>query len=96
DRVLPQRLHGPPLATKSELTNMVSDLKAFFTSELAVLKEELSTVTGLIRATEENVHDLQIKQGSTDSCLQELIATCTQLSMRVRQLEDSARQRNVK
>ncbi|CAH2219935.1 Hypothetical predicted protein [Pelobates cultripes] len=43
DQVPPQKLQGPPLATKSDITNMVSDLKAFFTSELAVLKEELNT-----------------------------------------------------
>ncbi|CAH2278124.1 Hypothetical predicted protein [Pelobates cultripes] len=44
-RAPPQRLQGLPLATKSDINNMVLELKAFFTSELAELKGELSTFT---------------------------------------------------
>ncbi|CAH2311644.1 Hypothetical predicted protein [Pelobates cultripes] len=75
---------------------MVSDLKAFFTSELAVLKEKLGTLTGQIRATEDEVHDLRVKQDSTTKQVLEISTTCEQLNARVGQLEDSSCQRNLK
>ncbi|CAH2223902.1 Hypothetical predicted protein [Pelobates cultripes] len=61
-RAVPSKRPEPPLATKADLKNMLSELKAFFASELAVLKEDLNNLTGRMRATEEDVHDLKIKK----------------------------------
>ncbi|CAH2220475.1 Hypothetical predicted protein, partial [Pelobates cultripes] len=61
----------PPLAFKIDLTSMVTDLKAFFDSEMTVLGEDLGSLTGWIRATEEDIHDIQIKQDSTAAQLLE-------------------------
>ncbi|CAH2327671.1 Hypothetical predicted protein [Pelobates cultripes] len=55
----------PPLSTRADLTSMVAELKAFFASEMAVLKEDLNMLAGHVRATEESVHNLRIKQDST-------------------------------
>ncbi|CAH2285839.1 Hypothetical predicted protein [Pelobates cultripes] len=92
----PPRQSEPPLATKADLSGMVTDLKAFFTAELAGLKMELSTLTGRMRATEEAVQDLRAQHNATAKQTQELATTCSQLNARMGQLEDMARQRNIK
>ncbi|CAH2316656.1 Hypothetical predicted protein [Pelobates cultripes] len=56
-----QRQPEPLLASKSDLSIIVSDLKAFFASEL-VLLEDLGTLKGRIKATEEDIQDLRIIQ----------------------------------
>ncbi|CAH2245936.1 Hypothetical predicted protein [Pelobates cultripes] len=48
-QTMPQRQTEPSLATKVDLSGMVTDLKAFFTMELAELKTELGALTGQIR-----------------------------------------------
>ncbi|CAH2274924.1 Hypothetical predicted protein, partial [Pelobates cultripes] len=75
NQALPHRQTEPQMATKVDLSGMVSDLKAFFTSELAVLKEELGTLTGRIRVTEDQVHDLRVKQDSTTKQVLEISTT---------------------
>ncbi|CAH2315841.1 Hypothetical predicted protein [Pelobates cultripes] len=75
---------------------MVSVLKAFFTSELAVLKEELGTLTGRIRVTEDEVHNLRVKQDYTTKQVLEISTKYEQLNTQVGQLEDSAHQSNLK
>ncbi|CAH2252438.1 Hypothetical predicted protein, partial [Pelobates cultripes] len=76
----PPRQTEQPLATKVDLSSMVTDFLAFFTTELAGLKTELSTLTGRIRATEEVVQDLKAQQDVMANQTQELAATCTQLN----------------
>ncbi|CAH2324471.1 Hypothetical predicted protein [Pelobates cultripes] len=92
----PKRQSGPPLATKADLSGMVTDLNAFFTAELAGLKMELNTLTGRIQAKEEVIQDLRAQHDAVAKQTQELVTTCSQLNARVGQLEDMARQRNIK
>ncbi|CAH2322179.1 Hypothetical predicted protein [Pelobates cultripes] len=95
-QTVPPRQPEQQLATKVDLSGMVTDLKAFFTAELAGLKSELNALTGRIQATEDGVQDLKNQQDATAAQTLELAATCTQLNARMGQLEDAARQRNLK
>ncbi|CAH2222906.1 Hypothetical predicted protein [Pelobates cultripes] len=94
-KAVPTKQSNPPLATKADLANR-SGLKAFFSSEVAVLKEDIRNLTGHMRATEEEVHDLRVKQDTSSSQIQELSSTCSQLNAKVGRLEDAMRQRNLK
>ncbi|CAH2285714.1 Hypothetical predicted protein, partial [Pelobates cultripes] len=78
----PPRQSEPPLATKADLTGMVTDLKAFFAAELAGLKTELSPLTGRMRATEDAVQDLRVQQDATTKKTLELTTSCSQLNAR--------------
>ncbi|CAH2248992.1 Hypothetical predicted protein [Pelobates cultripes] len=68
-----QRQPDPQWATKADITTMVTDLKAFFASEmgseadLSTLKTDLSTLAGRIKATEEETQSLRLKQASTNT-----------------------------
>ncbi|CAH2248782.1 Hypothetical predicted protein [Pelobates cultripes] len=65
-----QRQPDPQWATKTDSTTMVTDLKA---SEMRSLKTDLSTLTGRIKATEEEVQSLGLKQASTNTHRQEVL-----------------------
>ncbi|CAH2327256.1 Hypothetical predicted protein [Pelobates cultripes] len=46
---------NPNLATKTAISGLMSDIKAFFTAELAVFKQALETFSGRIKANEEDM-----------------------------------------
>ncbi|CAH2285589.1 Hypothetical predicted protein [Pelobates cultripes] len=85
---IPQRRqqNAPPkqpehqLATKVNLSVMVTDLKAFFAAELAGLKSELNTLTSRIQTAEDGVQDLKAQQEATATQTLELTAMCTQMN----------------
>ncbi|CAH2248077.1 Hypothetical predicted protein [Pelobates cultripes] len=75
---------------------MVTDIKTFFTSEMATLKADLGMLEGRIKAMEDTVQSFGLKQQSADTHLLEVSSTCAALSAKVEHLEDLARQRNIK
>ncbi|CAH2246220.1 Hypothetical predicted protein [Pelobates cultripes] len=72
---------------------MVTELKAYIASEMAVLK---TTLAGRIQSTEENIRGLEVKQDITTAQLQGVTLMCAELTAKVGQMEDTARQRNLK
>ncbi|CAH2292626.1 Hypothetical predicted protein [Pelobates cultripes] len=89
DRELEEARRPVPVpATKVDLSFMVTELKTFFASEMTVLKEDLSALTGRIRAAID-IHDLMVKQDSTTTQLQEVHLTYAQLSAKMVHLEDT-------
>ncbi|CAH2317128.1 Hypothetical predicted protein [Pelobates cultripes] len=93
-RVVPLRQSDPQVATKIDITAMV--IEAYITSEMAVLKTDLSTLAGKIQSTEDNVRGFGVKEDFTTAQLQGVTLTCAELTAKVGQMEDAATQRKLK
>ncbi|CAH2219213.1 Hypothetical predicted protein [Pelobates cultripes] len=52
-RVAPQWQPDPQLATKTDITAMMTEINAYIASEMVVLKTDLSSLAGRIQSTEE-------------------------------------------
>ncbi|CAH2294479.1 Hypothetical predicted protein [Pelobates cultripes] len=63
---------------------------------MAVLKADLNTLSGRIKATEDIIQSLGIQQNTTANQLHEVSNAYTALSVKVGQLEDITRQCNLK
>ncbi|CAH2225209.1 Hypothetical predicted protein [Pelobates cultripes] len=95
-KVTYQKQPDPQWATRTDIHTMVMDIKTFFTSEMATLKVDIGMLAGKIKAAEDTVQSLGLKQQSADTHLQEVSNTCAALSAKVEHLEDLACQRNLK
>ncbi|CAH2254702.1 Hypothetical predicted protein [Pelobates cultripes] len=95
-KATPKKQPDPQWVTKNDIHTMVTDIKTFFTSEMATLKADLGMLAGRIKSTEDTVQNLGLKQQSTDTHLREVSNTCAALSAKVAHMEDLARQHNLK
>ncbi|CAH2278190.1 Hypothetical predicted protein [Pelobates cultripes] len=69
--LFPQQQPDLQWATKTDITAMVTEIKAYLASEIVVLKTDLSTLAGRMNFTEETVHSLGVKQDRTAGQLHE-------------------------
>ncbi|CAH2283021.1 Hypothetical predicted protein [Pelobates cultripes] len=96
DPEVEERQHDPQWPTKTDITAIVIEIKAYIASEMAVLKTDLNTLASRMTSTEDAVSSLGVKQDTTAAQLHKVSHKCAELTAKVGQLEDMAKQRNLK